>query len=189
MKCWVTTQPTKTMQYRRSKSKGATYFFTVNLADRNQSLLVDHIGNSRISFKNVKSKLDFKTDAIVILPDHLHSIWTLPIDDADYPTRWRLIKSSFSKSLPKTEVINDSRKNKSERGIWQRRYWEHQIKNDEDYRKHMDYIYYNPVKHKHVDKVIDWPHSSFHRDVENGLYTKDWETNVTAFAGESIEDH
>ena len=175
------------MEYRRSKTKGATYFFTVNLADRNQLYLVDYIESLRIAFKQVKAKLDFKIDAIVILPDHLHTIWTLPIDDSDYPTRWRLIKSAFSKSLPKTEVINDSRKNKSERGIWQRRYWEHQIRSEEDFKRHLDYIYYNPVKHNHVNKIIDWPHSSFHRDIKKGLYERDWGTEIHINAGEFLD--
>lgn len=162
------------MQYRRANTKGGTYFFTVNLAERNKTLLIDHIDELRVAYKKVNEKLPFITDAIVILPEHLHAIWTLPKDDSDFSTRWRLIKSWFSKSLPKTERINSSRTEKSERGIWQRRFWEHQIRDNTDYIRYVDYLYYNPVKHGYVNNVIDWPYSSFHRDLENEKYMKRW---------------
>ena len=162
------------MQYRRAKIEGGTYFFTVNLAERNKTLLSDYVDELRFAFKKVKTSHPFTIDAIVILPEHIHAIWTLPENDVDYSTRWRLIKAWFSKSFPKTECINQSRLGKSERGIWQRRFWEHQIRDENDYIRHMDYLYYNPVKHGYVKKVGDWPYSSFHRAVENGIYARDW---------------
>jgi len=162
------------MQYRRADVKGGTYFFTVNLAERNKTLLVDYIDDLRNAIKTVINNHPFKIDAFVVLPDHLHAIWTLPKNDADFATRWGLIKSGFSRCIPKTERINKSRTTKGERGIWQRRYWEHLIRDDLDYKRHMDYVYYNPVKHGYVESVLDWPHSSFHRDVNRGTCPADW---------------
>jgi putative transposase len=107
-----------------------------------------------------------------VLPDHLHSIWTLP-EDHDFPLRWRLIKASFSRSLPPAETVS-SRLSKGERGIWQRRYWEHALGDEEDFARHADYVHFNPVKHGHVGRVSDWPYSSFHRMVRLGLYAADW---------------
>ena len=166
------------MQYRRANVKGGTYFFTVNLAERNKTLLVDHVELLRREFARVKQSHPFKIDGIVILPDHTHTIWTLPKNDADFSTRWRLIKSGFSRQLPKEERINKARKSKNERGIWQRRFWEHQIRDEIDLSRHMDYMYFNPVKHGYVRNVIDWPYSSFHRDVENKLYPREWGENL-----------
>ena len=111
---------------------------------------------------------------MVILPDHLHAIWTLPPGDADFAKRWMLIKTAFSRALPKHENINQSRKSKRERGIWQRRYWEHLIRDELDYERHVDYIHYNPVKHGYVDKAVDWPYSSIHRFIKNGIISSDW---------------
>ena len=164
------------MQYRRAKAKGGTYFFTVNLVERNKKLLVEHINELRMAYKQVNQQYPFITNAIV-LPDHLHAIWTLPKNDLDYSTRWRLIKFHFSKSMLKTERINASRISKSERGIWQRRFWEHQIHSESDFIRHMDYVYYNPVKHGYVNNVTDWQYSSFHRDVNKGLYSREWGKN------------
>jgi len=116
----------------------------------------------------------FRIDALVVLPDHIHAIWTLPPGDADFSTRWRLIKIEFSKAIPRTERLNKARRARGERGIWQRRFWEHLIRNEEDYRCHVDYCYINPVKHGLVRRVCDWPFSSFHRDVAAGLFPQDW---------------
>jgi putative transposase len=113
-------------------------------------------------------------EAIVILPDHLHCIWTLSEGDDDFSTRWRQIKAAFSRQLPKTERHSQSRLNKGERGIWQRRFWEHAIRGDADYQRHVDYIHYNPVKHGYVTRVVDWPYSSFHRFVRLGVYPSGW---------------
>lgn len=162
------------MQYRRAFVAGGTYFFTVNLLERDKSLLTDHIDLLKTAFRRVKSTHPFDIDAIVVLPDHLHTIWTLPANDADFSTRWRLIKSHFSRGLPSIERINNSRKQKSERGIWQRRYWEHLIRDELDYERHVDYIHYNPVKHGYVDKAVDWPYSSIHRFIEKGIISSDW---------------
>ena len=151
------------MKYRRVKVNNASYFFTVNLADRKRSLLVDNIKLLRESIHKVKQKHAFRIDAIVILPDHLHAIWTLPKGDSDYATRWMLIKSHFSRNLPKIEEISNSRIKKCERGIWQRRYWEHLIRDNFDYEQHVNYIHYNPVKHGYVKKPSDWEYSSIHR--------------------------
>jgi putative transposase len=113
-------------------------------------------------------------DAIVVLPDHLHAIWTLPEGDADFAVRWRLIKSAFSRGMPHGERISVSRAAKNERGFWQRRYWEHTLRDERDLARHMDYIHFNPVKHGLVARVRDWPYSSFHRMVKLGIYPADW---------------
>jgi putative transposase len=117
-------------------------------------------------------------DAFVVLPDHLHTIWTLPPDDTDFSIRWRLIKSRFAKALPKRERLSDVRKARNERGIWQRRFWEHLIRDEADYARHVEYCYINPVKHGLVKRVCDWPHSSFHRDVRAGIVPLDWAGEV-----------
>ena len=125
------------MQYRRALISNATYFFTVNLLDRKKALLIKHIDQLRLAFHKVKLNHPFKTEAIVILPDHLHMLMTLPEQDANYSQRWNLIKSTFSRSIEKAETISISRKSKRERGIWQRRFWEHLIRNEDDYEKHV----------------------------------------------------
>ena len=143
------------MQYRRANIPGGTYFFTVNLAERNKKLLTEEIKLLRTSMNKVKHSHPFRLDAMVVLPDHLHAIWTLPPDDRDYSTRWMLIKSNFSRGLIKQERINQSRKTRGERGIWQRRYWEHLIRDERDLNRHIDYIHYNPVKHGYVKCAAD----------------------------------
>jgi putative transposase len=160
--------------YRRNVVAGATFFFTVNLAERKSQLLVTHVDLLRDAFRYVKTRHPFVIDAIVMMPDHLHTIWTLPSGDTDYSTRWRLIKTTFSRSLPGGERRSASRFAKGERGIWQRRYWEHTIRDERDFERHMDYIHFNPVKHGWVNRVVDWPHSSFHRYLRLGVYLEDW---------------
>ena len=160
--------------YRRSRVAGATYFFTVNLARRSQSLLVEHIASLRAAFKYVRIRHSFTVDAIVILPDHLHAVWTLPPDDDDFAVRWRLIKTAFSRGLLRNEHRSVSRHTKRERGIWQRRYWEHLVRDEGDLSRHVDYIHMNPVKHGLVARLADWPHSSFHRYVRTGALPMDW---------------
>ena len=162
------------MQYRRANIKGATYFFTVNLAERNSTLLVDEFDKLRTIINKVKNNHPFILDAFVVLPDHLHAIWTLPIGDNDFSKRWMLIKAGFSRQLPKNERINKSRIKKGERGIWQRRYWEHLIRDENDYQNHVNYIHYNPVKHGYVERAIDWPYSTVHDYVEKGVVNPDW---------------
>ncbi len=162
------------MQYRRSNIKGATYFFTVNLANRKNTVLIDEFDKLRASINKVKKRHPFILDAFVVLPDHLHVMWTLPDGDNDFSKRWMLIKAGFSRQLPKKESINKSRLMKGERGIWQRRYWEHLIRDDIDYERHVNYIHYNPVKHGYVQRAIDWPYSTLHDYVEKGMIGSDW---------------
>lgn len=166
--------------YTRAFAPGGTFFFTVNLADRSTTLLTDHLETLRDSVRRVREAHPFCTVAMVVLPEHLHAIWTLPEGDADYPTRWALIKAGFSRRLAKIERINPSRRHKGERGIWQRRYWEHQIRDEDDLARHVDYIHYNPVKHGYVYAPRDWPHSSFHRFVREGVLPTDWGMNAGA---------
>lgn len=160
--------------YRRVFEQGATYFFTVNLARRDTRLLVEHISLLRDAFRYVMDRHPFAIDAMVVLPEHLHAVWTLPPGDADHSIRWRLAKTWFSRHLPAGERRSESRIRKGERGIWQRRYWEHLIRDEDDLRRHVDYIHFNPVKHGHVARAADWPHSSFHRYVADGRLPGDW---------------
>jgi len=169
--------------YRRAWRKGGTYFFTVNCLQRhNNDLLVRHIEVLREVVKNVRIRHPFIIHGWVVLLEHLHCIIELPAGDDDFALRWRLIKSNFSKTIAKTEKRSISRQTRGERGIWQRRYWEHLIRNEADYVAHMDYIHYNPVKHGHVSQVKDWPYSTFHGLVKQGIYPQDWagsENNLT----------
>jgi putative transposase len=160
--------------YRRNFVPGGSYFFTVNLADRRLRLLTEHIELLRTAFRQVKTRHPFTIDATVVLPDHLHAIWTLPEADIDFATRWRLIKATFSRGLRRGEGLSISRATKGERGIWQRRYWEHTLRDEGDLERHVDYIHFNPVKHGHMSRVRDWPHSTFHRMVKLGIYPEDW---------------
>lgn len=161
------------MRYRRADVKGETYFFTVNLAQRHLRLLLDHVGILREAVKTVKQRHPFHIDAFVVLPDHLHAIWTLPPDDADFATRWILIKSGFSRKITLNERRNASRISKDERGIWQRRYWEHLIRDENDFEQHIDYIHYNLVKHEYVHQASEWPYSSIYRYIKAGIITND----------------
>jgi len=160
--------------YRRNFIPGGSFFFTLNLAERRLRLLTEHVGLLRAAFRDTRLRHPFTIEAIVVLPDHLHAIWTLPEGDSDFALRWRLIKSAFSRSLPRSERLSASRVGKSERGIWQRRYWEHTLHDEGDFARHADYVHFNPVKHGHVARVVDWPYSSFHRMVRLGTYPEDW---------------
>jgi putative transposase len=167
--------------YRRNFVPGGSFFFTVNLADRRSQLLTGNIELLRAAFHYARTRHPFTIEAIVILPDHLHAVWTLPEGDAEFSLRWRLVKSAFSRGLPHGEHSSASRISKGERGIWQRRYWEHTSRDERDLAHHFDYIQFNPVKHGHVNSVEDWPYSSFHRMVRLGVYPSDW-------AGIAIDD-
>ena len=169
--------------YRRNTLPGARYFFTVTLADRASALLVERIADLRAAFRAVRAQRPFTLDAVVILPDHLHCIWTLPPGDADYALRRRDIKSRFTRRMPGGEARSNGRTNKKERGIWQRRYWEHTLRDERDAERHLDYIHYNPVKHGYVSRVAAWPYSSFHRFVNMGLYPLDWAGGNTCVEG------
>jgi putative transposase len=171
-------------RYRRSLATGATFFFTVNLADRRSRLLIDEIDRLRHAFRHTNTRYPFETIAICVLPDHLHAIWQLPQGDAEFSTRWGLIKRTFSSGLASSATRSSSKIAKREKGLWQRRFWEHQIRDDADLQRHVDYIHYNPVKHSLVQRVQDWPHSSFHRYVKNGLVPANW---ASAPADEAME--
>jgi putative transposase len=167
--------------YRRYRIPGGCYFFTVNLLERRMDHLVKHIDLLRQAVQGVRRHYPFHIDAWVVLPDHLHCIWSLPEGDDDFSMRWRLIKTAFAKVLPVTERRSSVRMARQERGIWQRRFWEHAIRDDRDYERHVDYIHINPVKHGYVKRVVDWPYSTFHRHVAHGAYPRDW-------AGEDCPD-
>jgi REP-associated tyrosine transposase len=154
--------------YRRNLVAGGTYFFTVNLADRHSPLLTANIELLRAAFRYTRHRHPFTIDAIVILPDHLHALWTLPSGDSDFATRWRLIKTAFSRGLRPVKRVSASRSRKGERGIWQRRFWEHTIRDEGDFARHIDYIHFNPVKLGYAERVQDWPFSSLHRRVRLG---------------------
>ncbi|HLZ05071.1 MAG TPA: transposase [Bradyrhizobium sp.] len=160
--------------YRRALIPGGCWFFTVNLLERRESFLVDHITSLREAIAATRQTLHFDIDAFVVLPDHLHAVLTLPPADSDFSTRWRLIKTRFAKALPKQERRSKVRVARNERGIWQRRFWEHLIRDEADYARHVEYCWINPLKHGLVTRVRDWPHSSFHRDVRAGLVPLDW---------------
>ena len=161
-------------QYRRVRAEGSVFFFTVVLAERPSNLLVDQIDRLRQVYRTIQQRRPFETIAICVLPDHLHALWALPDGDADFSSRWSLIKSGFSRGLDPAQARSTSKVAKREKGIWQRRYWEHVIRDDTDFERHVDYIHFNPVKHGYVARVSDWPHSSFHRYVERGLLAADW---------------
>jgi len=162
------------MEYRRIREPGGTYFFTVVLADRSSTLLVDHIDTLRQAFRQARAAMPFRLEAAVVLPEHLHCIWTLPANDADYPRRWQYIKAGFTRKIPSQSGRSASRIKKGERNIWQRRYWEHLIRDEHDLQRHLDYIHYNPIRHGLVSSAQDWPYSSFRRYVARGIYAIDW---------------
>jgi putative transposase len=164
--------------YRRAFVPGGCWFFTANLLNRRSRLLTERIDELRDAIGQTRRRHPFHIDAFVVLPDHIHTMWTLPPGDTDFSLRWRLIKMGFAKSLPQTERLDPVRRARGERGIWQRRFWEHLIRDEEDYRRHVEYCYINPMKHGLVTRVQDWPFSSFHRDVGAGLFPADWAGDV-----------
>ncbi len=164
--------------YRRLRVRGGTYFFTVNLADRSSTVLVDRIDALRRAFAETARELPFRTDAIVVLPDHLHAVWTLPRGDADFSTRWKRIKTRFTISVAPAPRGSHSKTARGEMGLWQRRFWEHAVRDADDHRRHVEYCWINPVRHRLVRRVADWPHSSFHREVRHGLVPPDWAGTV-----------
>jgi putative transposase len=165
------------MKYRRARTEGGTYFFTL-VTHRRRRFLSKPENFHRLweSIRYVMTRHPFKIDAFVILPDHLHCIWTLPQGDSDYSMRWRLIKSSFTRTCDKAirGTVPTSRRRKGEQAVWQRRFWEHQIRDEKDLIEYVEYIHYNPVKHGLVEAPKDWHYSSFHRYVREGSYDLDW---------------
>lgn len=164
--------------YRRSNIAGGTYFFTVNSFRRRPILTTDSLRHAlRTAVQNTRLTHPFEIDAWVLLPDHLHCIWTLPEGDADFSVRWSMIKRMVSQDCAddfSAADLSASRLQRKESSIWQRRFWEHQIRDDEDFARHVDYIHWNPVKHGLVQRALDWPHSTFHRYVEQGVLVPDW---------------
>lgn len=185
------------MRYRRARVKGGTYFFTLVTHKRNTMLCHDeNIHLLREAFQYVMARHPFTIDAHVILPEHLHCLWTLPEGDCDFSTRWRLIKSHFTRNV--RGHIGNSRISRAQsdlrvginektrkQPIWQKRFWEHVIRDEQDMKNHVEYIHYNPVKHGLVTSPVDWPLSSIHRYVLNGLYTPDWGADKKT---ESVDD-
>jgi putative transposase len=164
-------------QYIRSDPAGATCFFTVVLQERGSRWLTDHAPLLRDAFRKARARYPFAIDAIVVLPDHLHAVWTLPEGDADFSARWRMIKRGFTRRLAQASLLKDSAAEKrggGERSLWQRSFWEHQIRDGDDFAKHVDYIHFNPVKHGFVARAVDWPYSSIHRYVRQGVIGADW---------------
>jgi putative transposase len=160
--------------YRRAFMPGGCWFFTVNLLDRRRTLLVDHIEALREATRVAQTRHPFTIDAWWCCPTTSTRCGTLPPHDADFSLRWRLIKIAFAQAIPNTERRRAIRVARGERGIWQRRFWEHLIRDDPDFSRHVEYCYINPVKHGLVTRVRDWRHSSFHRDVRAGLFPDDW---------------
>jgi putative transposase len=166
-------------QYRRIKVLGGTYFFTVNSYNRRPLLTSDIVRHGlREAIIETRKTLPFEIDAWVLLPDHLHALWTLPPEDANFAARWAMIKQYTSKScrhlFDNSGKVGESRRIRKELNFWQRRFWEHLIRDDDDFEKHFNYIHWNPAKHGYVTRVIDWPYSSFHRYVASEIYPSDW---------------
>jgi len=171
------------VRYRRNFLPGGTYFFTVTLADRRSTLLVDCVADLRAAFRTARRERPFSIDAIAILPDHLHAVFTLPAEDADFSGRWRRIKGHFSRALIDGS-IRPHRRPSGRMELWQSRFWEHTIRDENDFERHVDYTHFNPVKHGLVPRVRDWPHSSFHRYVREGILPEDWAGDVRTHDGE-----
>lgn len=188
--------------YVRPRVSGARLFFTVCLSGRGGSILTDEILRLRAAVRETQAERPFQIDAMVVLPDHLHALWTLPNGDADYSTRWGAIKARFTRSLndahrrpgfspaplpTQLPVVRSGRfaglkpglrKHKRECAIWQRRFWEHHIRDERDYEAHLRYCWGNPVKHGLVERAVDWPYSSIHRDIRLGLVEPEWAGDV-----------
>jgi putative transposase len=161
------------VRYRRNFVPGGTFFFTVTLADRTSSVLVDHVDALRSAFRIARHERPFTIDAVVVLPEHLHAIWTLPPGDCDYSGRWKRIKAYFTHRLVVAGASVERHRN-GEYAVWQRRFWEHTIRNEADFERHIDYVHFNPVKHRLVNRVCEWPYSSFHVYVRRGSLPIDW---------------
>ena len=164
-------------EYRRSQVAGGTYFFTIVTRRRRPVLTEVHVRSAlRAAIQQARTTLPFVIEAWVLMPDHLHCIWTLPPGDMNYPARWAIIKRHVSRAMGSNEAVlsEGSRQKRGEYGFWQRRFWEHLIRDEEDLRRHLDYIHWNPVKHGCARTMVEWPYSSFHRYVRDGVYAADW---------------
>jgi len=165
------------VRYRRNLVPGGTYFFTATLVDRRSTDLVEHVGALRAVVRETRAAHPFIIDAVVVLPDHLHIVMTLPADDANYANRLSLIKRRFTTAVAQAGIRIPRHAN-GEYALWQRRFWEHTIRDERDFERHVDYIHFNPVKHDLVTRVRDWPYSSFHRYVRRGILPEDWGGDV-----------
>ena len=190
IRAWVS-YDTGMTNYRRSRVAGGTYFFTVNLLDRRSDLLVREIAQLRRVVARVRGLYPFDIDAWVVLPDHLHAVWTLPENDHDFSLRWTLINRGFPACVAAGEPRSASRARKGERGIWQRRFWERTIRDARDFSAHVDYVHFNPVKHRLSESAWDWPFSTFRRAVAAGVYPASWGSSDagpdTMFGAEVID--
>jgi len=164
------------VRYRRNLAVGGTFFLTATLADRRSRALTEHVAALRSAVKMTRRQHPFTIDAVVVLPDHLHFIMTLPDGDANFPIRLSLIKRRFTTAVVKAGAAVSRYPNR-ELALWQRRYWEHTIRDEKDLERHVNYIHFNPVKHCLVTTVRDWPYSSFHLYVRRGLLPEDWGGN------------
>jgi putative transposase len=170
--------------YRRNRARGGTYFFTVNLADRSGDALTAHVDDLRAAFAIARRRRPFAINAVVVLPDHLHTVWTLPEGDCDFSTRWKEIKTLFTRRTGLRPARSRSKARKGECGLWQRRFWEHTIRDEADYRAHVLYCWGNPVRHGYVTRAVDWPWSSIHRDMRLGRVPHEWGAPVDGNFGE-----
>jgi len=166
-------------RYRRSTTQGATFFFTLNTFRRQPVLLRDELRAAlREGLEEVRIRLPFKIHAWVLLPDHLHCIWELPPGDASFGLRWGQVKRHVTRAYDDgaevQPILTESRKKRHEGALWQRRFWEHQIRDETDFVRHVDYVHWNPVKHGYVSQAVEWPYSTFHRYVRSGVYAEDW---------------
>ena len=166
-------------EYRRIKKGGGTYFFTVVTQGRSPILTSPEVRQAlREGIFQVRQTMPFSIEAWVLLPDHLHTIWTLTENDDRYAARWALIKSYVTKSSKNLfgpgENFSKSRSRRKEGGVWQRRFWEHIIRDELDFQRHLDYLHWNPVRHGYVKIPMDWPYSTIHRFVARGLYPPNW---------------
>ena len=161
--------------YRHAQDPGACYFFTLVTHQRQPLLTQPRLREAlRLAIVQVRQRYPFNICGWVLLPDHLHCLWQLPEEDADYGLRWSMIKRLTSQAVPSVQGVSLSRRLRRESGLWQRRFWEHRIRDEADYRRHMDYLHWNPMRHGLVERVADWPWSSYHRLVREGVYPEDW---------------
>jgi putative transposase len=171
------------LSIRRPHDAGFRYFFTVVTHER-RPILVAEIERLRSAFRRTIERHPFRLEAIVILPDHLHTMWMLPEADADFSRRWMVLKRMFSTGLADPASVSPSLAKKREKGIWQRRFWDHAIRDEEDRQLHLDYIHYNPVKHGYCSAPLEWPYSSFRRFVKRGQYEAEWGRKAPADPGQ-----
>jgi len=157
-------------RYYRNYTQGGTFFFTL-VTEKRRAFLTTELARQHLrrAFREIQNRHPFEIVAIVLMPDHLHTVWTLPDKESDFSLRWRKIKETFTRSY-----LSDSRKRRGRRGIWQERFWEHTCRNEKYLRQCVDYIHWNPVKHGLVAQPADYPYSSFHRFVKLGEYEWEW---------------